>query len=148
MSQPATQTAFDVAFWLLERSLADGIAIDVDRLGVMLHLADRSFAPANGGQALMPACFVPGPNGPREPNVEAALRAGIEAPWRPALPAAVLRYLESFWSVHGAMPLPALVTLARREGGVAEPAALSAQRFTADGRSVQPWRPRRQIRAL
>jgi hypothetical protein len=176
---PATRSAFDIAFRLLELAFAANDALSPRKLRFLMYLAQTEFAARHDGEVLMPAVFVRAADGPEEPNVAAALAAGIARPWSPTLAPRVEDFLQSFWHRFGRLPTMALERLAASDpvksappkpvrppkAPVATPAARpmelrhepagetplrpipegSMLGFTADGRAVSRWRPKRRI---
>lgn len=113
---PATRSAFDVAFWLLERAFGAKSALSQRKLRLLLYVAQGQFAAHHEGRALMPACFVAETDGPDEPNLSLALNAGIAQPWHPELSGVAASFLDEFWLQYGALPLAALERLVAADG--------------------------------
>lgn len=186
--KPASRSALDVAFWLLERAVGDRQAPDLRRLQLLLYLAQAHYAGERAGAKLMPATFVAEADGPIEPTVALVLANGLQNPWPPELSPEVTAYLQRLWRRYGALPAVALQrligtdrvwTTALAAGAGTEipvdamqqaylepvksphvptaparpkqPApeatgeASSDLRFTADGRAVTRWKPKRRI---
>ncbi len=164
------RTSLDVAFWLLERGARDRAVPDLVRLQYLLFLAQSDYQ-ARHGQPLMPASFVARAGLPMEPNVDRVLRAGIADPWSPEIDPKALEFLEDAWRRYGALPLGGLQRLvsksqtpevAKRAEPPKQPTPPCSNgavelkplppgedvRFTADGRAVTRWKPRRRVEDL
>ena len=98
--RPATRSALDVAFWLLERGVTDGWPLPPKRLRAMLYLAQARFAEREG-RKLMPATFLVTQQGPVEPTVTLVMGSGLKRPWAPSLPPVAAVFMEDFWERHG-----------------------------------------------
>ncbi len=98
--RPATRSALDIAFWLLERGATDGWPLPPKRLRAMLYLAQAQFADRYN-RKLMPATFLVTRQGPIEPTVTLVINSGLKRPWAPALPLAAADFMEDFWQRHG-----------------------------------------------
>jgi len=96
LTRPATRSALDVAFWLLERGVMEGWPLPPKRLRAMLYLAQAEFADRHG-RKLMPATFLVTLQGPLEPTVTLVMGSGLKRPWAPALPPAAAEFMEDFW---------------------------------------------------
>ena len=121
---PAVRSAFDVAFWFLDRAFNDNEYLQPQKMQQLLYLAQAYYAVLNKGQKLMPAVFVADEIGPVEPNVYVAFSRG-----KPAvdvelfLPDDVERFLDGVW---------------RRFG------QHTAERLTRMGRETMAYRQARQ----
>lgn len=72
----AVKSAFDVAFWFLDKALGDGEYLQPQKLQRLMFLAQAYYGALNKGRKLMPAVFVADDMGPLEPSVHAALAKG------------------------------------------------------------------------
>lgn len=98
--RPATRSALDIAFWLLERGMIEGWPLPPKRLRAMMYLAQARFAEREA-RKLMPATFLVTHQGPLEPTVTLVLVSGLKRPWAPLLPPAAAAFMEDFWDRHG-----------------------------------------------
>jgi len=111
----AVNTAFDVAFWLMDTAQEVGEHVQPQKLQRLLFLAQAYYSVIHGGRALMPAVFVADDLGPVEPNVHAAMSRG-----RPELdvdiflPGDVETLLGSVWRRFGSMASDDLTAITKR----------------------------------
>ncbi|MEQ8344807.1 MAG: hypothetical protein RIB84_08355 [Sneathiellaceae bacterium] len=98
--RPATRSALDIAFWLLERGMIEGWPLPPKRLRAMMYLAQARFAEREA-RKLMPATFLVTRQGPLEPTVTLVLVSGLKRPWAPLLPPAAATFMEDFWERYG-----------------------------------------------
>lgn len=111
---PATvDSAFDVAFWLMDTAESQNEYLQPQKLQRLLFLAQAYYAVAYKSK-LMPAVFVADEIGPLEPNIFAAFSRG-----RPKvdvemfLPFEVEEFLESLWRRFGNQPTDRLTRLTK-----------------------------------
>ncbi|MBB4287396.1 Panacea domain-containing protein [Roseospira goensis] len=99
---PLTDSAFDAAFWLLDRALDDNEYLNPRKLHRLLYLAQAYFAVANAGHWLMPATFVADPDGPLEPTLFRAFAYSRPRVDVQPIPEAGRTLLDSVWRRFGA----------------------------------------------
>ncbi|HIJ37908.1 MAG TPA: hypothetical protein HPP80_03340 [Rhodospirillaceae bacterium] len=104
----AVPSSFDIAFWFMDRSIADNEYLQPQKLHRLMFLAQAYFAVAFHGRMLMPALFIADEFGPLEPNVFRA--CSIQRPAVEAIPLdqAVTQFLDSIWRRFGAHSAEAL----------------------------------------
>lgn len=73
---PTVRSAFDIAFWFLDKALDDNEYLQPQKLQRLLFLAQGYYGALGKGRKLMPAFFVADDAGPLEPNVFAAFSRG------------------------------------------------------------------------
>ncbi|MQX35964.1 Panacea domain-containing protein [Roseospira navarrensis] len=99
---PLTDSAFDVAFWMLDRALDDNEYLNPRKLHRLLYLAQAYFAVANAGHKLMPATFVADPDGPVEPTLFRAFAYSRPRVDLQTIPERGTQLLDSIWRRFGA----------------------------------------------
>jgi len=99
---PLTDSAFDAAFWLLDRALDDNEYLNPRKLHRLLYLAQAYFAVANAGHRLMPATFVADPDGPLEPTLFRAFAYSRPRIDLQPIPDTGKTLLDSIWRRFGA----------------------------------------------
>ena len=65
---PVCDSAFDVAFWLIDRALEDGEYLQPQKMQRLMYLAQAYWGVVSRGQRFIPGIFVVSPLGPVEPN--------------------------------------------------------------------------------
>ncbi len=101
MPAAAVDSAFDIAYWFVDRALNDNEYLQPQKMQRLMYLSQAYFAVAYSGRRLMPALFIADELGPLEPNVYRACaiqRPAIEP--RP-LGEAVEHFLDSIWRRFG-----------------------------------------------
>lgn len=164
-ASPAARSCLDVAIWFLVRAANERRQLPMQKLQLLLYLAQNAYEARNGGGLLMPAAFVAGEQGPSEPNVALALECGLAAPPEPQIDAGAEPVLAAIWRQYAALPAEALLRVVRNAAAKASPPPVpdtSAPedgagegapkprthrdlRFTGDGRLVTRWMPRRRL---
>ncbi len=102
MHPPLTDSAFDVAFWLLDRALDDNEYLNPRKLHRLMYLAQAYFAVANAGHLLMPATFVADADGPQEPTLFRAFAYSRPRIDLQPIPDSGRTLLDSIWRRFGA----------------------------------------------
>ncbi len=98
----SVDSAFDVAFWFLDRALNDREYLQPQKLHRMLYLSQAYFSVVYHGRSLMPAVFIAEELGPIEPNIYRAFEFGRPSvdPRKPSENA--IHLLDSVWRRFGA----------------------------------------------
>lgn len=102
MRRIATDSSFDVAFWMLDRALDDNEYLQPQKMHRVLYLAQAYFAVATRGRKLMPAVFVADPQGPLEPTLYRAFMNGRPNVEPGKVPDDARQLLDSVWRKFGA----------------------------------------------
>jgi uncharacterized phage-associated protein len=117
---PLTDSAFDAAFWLLDRALDDNEYLNPRKLHRLLYLAQAYFAVANAGHRLMPATFVADPDGPLEPTLFRAFAYSRPRVDLQPIPDTGKQLLDSVWRRFGAHSTDHLTKALKRHAPYAD----------------------------
>ena len=101
MAGAAVDSAFDIAYWFIDRALNDNEYLQPQKMQRLMYLSQAYFAVAYRGRRLMPALFVADEFGPIEPNVFRACAIQRPAIEPKPLPEAVSHFLDSIWRRFG-----------------------------------------------
>jgi uncharacterized phage-associated protein len=101
MLKLAVDSCFDVAFWLLDRTLDDGEYLQPQKMHRLMFLSKAYYASARYDEKLMPASFIIGPEGPIEPTVFRAIERGRPMADTSSLEEHVEHVLDSVWRQFG-----------------------------------------------
>jgi len=99
---PLTDSAFDAAFWLLDRALDDNEYLNPRKLHRLLYLAQAYFAVSRNGQPLIPGVFVADADGPLEPTLFRAFAYSRPHVDVQPIPDVGKQLLDSVWRRFGA----------------------------------------------
>ncbi|KAA5607012.1 hypothetical protein F1188_03650 [Roseospira marina] len=117
---PLTDSAFDAAFWLLDRALDDNEYLNPRKLHRLLYLAQAYYAVANAGHSLMPATFVADPDGPLEPTLFRAFAYSRPRIDLQPIPDRGKQLLDSIWRRFGAHSTDHLTKALKRHAPYAD----------------------------
>lgn len=111
MSIPATESAIDVAYWLIQRAEKDGVFLEDEKLHHLLFTSQVVYAQKYNRSVLMPSLFVVDDKGFSEPNILKMFALG-----RPYMPPVKLddkttAFLETIWKKYAPMTVTAMGTL-------------------------------------
>lgn len=111
MTVPATDSAIEVAYWLIQRAEKDGVFLEDDKLHHLLFAAQVAYAQKYDRAVLMPSLFVVDDKGFSEPNLLKMFALG-----RPYMPPVKLEekvsvFLENIWKKYAPMTMTAMSTL-------------------------------------
>lgn len=124
---PACDSAFDVAFHLLDRALEDGEYLQPQKLQRLLYLAQAYWAAAMRGQRLVPSIFLATRMGPLEPTLWRAFEEGRPNVARQKVPDKVKHFLDSLWRRFGAHSTDYLTRMTMSHPPFLEAAAAGAR---------------------
>lgn len=111
MSIPATESAIEVAYWLIQRAEKDGVFLEDEKLHHLLFVSQVAYAQKYNQAVLMPSLFIVDEKGFSEPNLLKMFALG-----RPYMPPVKLDdkvsvFLETIWKKYTAMTVSAMGTL-------------------------------------
>lgn len=111
MSIPATDSAIEVAYWLIQRAEKDGAFLEDEKLHHLLFAAQVAYAQKFDKAVLIPSLFIVDEKGFSEPNLLKMFSLG-----RPFMPPVklddkVTAFLETIWKKYAPMTLAAMSTL-------------------------------------
>lgn len=99
---PVCDSAFDVAFWLIDRALEDGEYLQPQKMQRLMYLAQAYWGVVSRGQRLIPGVFVISALGPIEPNSWRAMESGRPTLGTKPLSEQHRHFLNSVWRRFGA----------------------------------------------
>ena len=108
MAAAAVESAFDIAYWFVDRALNENEYIQPQKMHRLMYLAQAYFAVAYNGRTLMPTIFVADQMGPLEPNVFRACALQRPAIDTVPLPPLVDQFLDSIWRRFGSLSADSL----------------------------------------
>ena len=108
-------SAFDIAFYFIEKSEVDNQYLQPQKLQSLLFLSQAYFALVARGQKLMPAVFVADERGPLEPNVYLAFSKGRpDIDLTSGLPREIEVFLDSIWRRYGHLSTNNLIDITKQ----------------------------------
>lgn len=124
MGPTAVDSAFEVAFWFLDRAVEDGEYLQPQKLHRLLYLAQAYYGVLQHGAKLMPATFVADDDGPIEPTLYRALARGRPMVDVTPIEEVPRHVLDSVWRQFGAHSIDYLNKLIRRHPPYADALAV------------------------
>ena len=101
MASAALESAFDAAFWFVDRAVENGEYIQPQKLQRLLYLAQAYYAVAFDARMLAPAVFVAGALGPVEPSTFRLFGSAIPEFDRKAQPKVAEQFMDAIWRRFG-----------------------------------------------
>lgn len=129
MYTPATDSAFDVAYWFLNKAEQNRLYIEDAKLQHLLFLAQVRYAMQYNMEQLLPSLFMVDENGFFEPNISRIFAMG-----RPFMPIVKLSekveiFLNDIWDKYGKMSERQLTSLIKNSSAYKD-------NYIADGKNL------------